>query len=72
MTEKGIRLLLNACKKLDMVYLRLCPSLSYNFIQEISKQVRVDKCNVTNEFFTIVKFPTRQHNLFPADDIFEV
>ncbi|KAI5755567.1 hypothetical protein M8J77_018025 [Diaphorina citri] len=71
-TEKGIRLLLNACKKLDMVYLRLCPSLSYNFIQEISKQVRVDKCNVTNEFFTIVKFPTRQHNLFPADDIFEV
>uniref|UniRef100_A0A8D8LZF2 F-box/LRR-repeat protein 15 n=3 Tax=Cacopsylla melanoneura TaxID=428564 RepID=A0A8D8LZF2_9HEMI len=68
-TEKGIRFLLSSCKKLDMVYLRLCPSLSYNFIREISKQVRVDKCNVTNEFFTIVKFPTRQYNLLPADDI---
>lgn len=71
-TEKGIRLLLNTCKQLDMIYLRLCPSLSYPFIQEISKQVKVDKCSVTNEFYTIVKFPLRQHhniNMFPADDI---
>lgn len=71
-TEQGVRLLLNACKQLDMIYLRLCPSLSYTFIQEISKQVKVDKATIANEFFTIVKFPLRQHNninMFPADDI---